>query len=175
LVNRDNGLAILTAAEVLAVDEATTDGDKPMTHEFAIGSAITEGTIAVTYTHSTEGAAVASTEMPGMAWLPAASADLSGLPTVQKSMFRSPTDPEECCICRSVKADGEASSVIQSIGREQLKVTESMWAVTTDLGDLSPWHGAPVVSMQDGKVIGIFVAGKSGAMIAPNRIAWPEK
>jgi hypothetical protein len=105
----------------------------------------------------------------GMVWLPAGSVDLNGLPKVSKSIFRSPSDPEECCIVRSVQADGEASSVIQSIGREELKVADEMWTVTTDLGDLSPWNGAPVVSMQDGKVIGVFVAGKSGAMIAPHK------
>jgi hypothetical protein len=33
--------------------------------------------------------------------------------------------------------------------------------------DLSPWHGAPVISMQDGRIIGLFVAGKKGAMIVP--------
>jgi len=36
---------------------------------------------------------------------------------------------------------------------------------------LSPWHGAPVISLQDGKIIGLFVAGKKGAMIVPHRHA----
>jgi paraquat-inducible protein B len=173
LVQREDGPAILTAAEVLVGDGTVTDGEKPPDQEFAIGSAITDGTIALTYSVPAESAV--PPDGLGMAWLPTTNVDLNSLPKVQTSIFRVPTDPEECCICRSVKADGEASSVIQSIGRAQLKVTESMWAVTTDLGDLSPWHGAPVVSMQDGKVIGVFVAGKSGAMIAPSRMTGPEK
>jgi hypothetical protein len=68
-----------------------------------------------------------------------------------------------------VRTDDDASSVIQSISREQLKEAEKSWSVTMDAGDLSPWHGTPVVSMLDGKIIGVFVVTKAGAAVAPLR------
>lgn len=92
------------------------------------------------------------------------------LPTVDVTNFRTPQAPEECCLCRSVKTDNDASTVIQSIRLDQLKVDGSHWLVNMDGEDLSPWHGAPVISMQDGKIIGLFVTGKKGAMVVPSRV-----
>jgi paraquat-inducible protein B len=98
--------------------------------------------------------------------------DESGtLPVVDDSNFRIPSEPEECCLCRSVKADDDASTVIQSISLNQLKQDGTNWTVNMEGEDLSPWHGAPVISLQDGKIIGLFVAGKKGAMIVPHRDA----
>lgn len=91
------------------------------------------------------------------------------LPVVDESNFRIPSEPEECCLCRSVKADDDASTVIQSISLNQLKQEGTNWTVNMEGEDLSPWHGAPVISLQDGKIIGLFVAGKKGAMIVPHR------
>ena len=94
--------------------------------------------------------------------------DESGkLPTVDHTKFRTPSEPEECCLCRSVKTDEDASTVIQSISLDNLKRDGANWMVNIDGEDLSPWHGAPVISMQDGQIIGLFVAGKKGAMIVP--------
>jgi hypothetical protein len=66
-----------------------------------------------------------------------------------------------------VKTDDDASTVIQSIGLDHLKRDGVNWLVNMEGEDLSPWHGAPVISMQDGRIIGLFVAGKKGAMIVP--------
>jgi len=93
------------------------------------------------------------------------------LPTVNYASFRTPKEPEECCLCRSVKADDDASTVIQSISLNQLKLDGTDWMVNMEGEDLSSWNGAPVISLQDGKIIGLFVAGKKGAMIVPHRDA----
>ncbi len=42
----------------------------------------------------------------------------------------------------------------------------SLWSVALDTSDVASRHGLPVVAMADGKVIGLFLAAKSGAMIA---------
>jgi hypothetical protein len=91
------------------------------------------------------------------------------LPTVNYASFRTPKEPEECCLCRSVKTDDDASTVIQSISLNQLKPDGTDWMVNMEGEDLSSWNGAPVISLQDGKIIGLFVAGKKGAMIVPHR------
>jgi hypothetical protein len=93
------------------------------------------------------------------------------LPAVDYRNFRAPKEPEECCLCRSVKTDDDASTVIQSISLNQLKIEGTAWMVNMEGEDLSPWHGAPVISLQDGKIIGLFVAGKNGSMIVPHRDA----
>lgn len=101
----------------------------------------------------------------GLAWF-TASAALPELPTISRQLLRIPSVPEECCICRSVKSDDEASAVIQCFSQSQLQATPGDWSVTSDLGDMSAWHGAPVVAMSDGKIIGVFVVAKQGPSVA---------
>ena len=155
---------ILTASNIFPAPASDSDSaeQKPSAAEYEIRSSLTESTVTVLSTER-----VAASE-EGFAWLPCAEAG-DTIPGADMSILREPLQPEECCLCRSVKSDDETSSVIQSIGRDQLKATDTLWSVTTDSGDLSPWHGAPVISMQDGKVIGVFIAGKTGPMIAPYR------
>ena len=88
-------------------------------------------------------------------------------PAIKPDDLRVPSLPEDCCICRSVQNDQVATSVIQSIGRDQIIANQENWTVSLDASDFAIWHGAPVVAMADGKVIGVFLASKSGAMIAP--------
>ncbi len=155
---------ILTASNIFPAPASDSDSaeQKPSAAEYEIRSSLTESTVTVLSTRRGDGSD------GGFAWLPCAEAG-DTIPGADMSILREPLQPEECCLCRSVKSDDETSSVIQSIGRDQLKATDTLWSVTTDSGDLSPWHGAPVISMQDGKVIGVFIAGKTGPMIAPYR------
>lgn len=90
----------------------------------------------------------------------------NNFPAAKPADLRFPTQPEDCCICRSVQNDQVATSVIQSISRDQITESQSNWTVSLDTSDLARWHGAPVVAMADGKVIGVFLASKSGATIA---------
>ncbi len=89
------------------------------------------------------------------------------LPENPDAQLRIPTTPEECCVARTVLSNGRESNVIQSVGRHQLEAADGLWKVTIDNSDLTAWHGAPVVAMSDGKVIGLFMASKTGPMIAP--------
>ncbi len=90
-------------------------------------------------------------------------------PAAQLMDLRIPTQPEDCCICRSVHNDGTASSVILSVRRDQITPSGATWPVTLDTSEFASWHGAPVLSMTDGKVIGVFLATKSGGVIAALR------
>ncbi len=164
---------ILTAADIVPAfnkDAAESDAGAGTVAEFQISSPSTVDVYPLTISFgSAEGLiADASGNLSGYVWLPMTTT-ADNLPAAKFSLFRAPEVPEECCLCRSVKADNDASSVIQSISRDQLKQVAGIWSVTMDAGDLSPWHGAPVISMQDGKVIGVFNVGKTGATIAPIR------
>ncbi len=172
LVQKSSGNAVLTAADVVAAEVPAEEGKAPPAQELMLGSVMEEKTVPVSLTPPTSSdEPEASLVKAGLIWVPVGT-DIGALPAVEASAFRIPAAPEECCLCRSVKADDSASSVIQSIGVEQLKAADGLWTVTIDLGDLSPWHGSPVVSMKDGKVIGVFVANKTGATISPCSAAW---
>ena len=173
LVKRGEQTHILTAAD--AMPEATlesTDSTDKAAFEYIISSPQSTGSQILTVVppaltiasgESTE--KTIASDSTSLLFV-----DESGqLPTVDYSNFRIPSEPEECCLCRSVKTDGDASTVIQSISLNQLKPDGTTWTVNMEGEDLSPWHGAPVISLQDGKIIGLFLAGKKGAMIVPHR------
>ena len=173
LVKQQGKTYILTAADALpeANAESTDTADKGGL-EYVISSPQTSGTQA--FVMATPSSPAASSEASetnrafGSVYVPFTDS-VGDLPTVDASNFRIPKEPEECCLCRSVKTDGDASTVIQSIGLDHLKRDGENWLVNMEDEDLSPWHGAPVISMQDGKIVGLFVAGKKGAMIVPGR------
>ena len=173
LVKREDKTYILTAADALpeAIAESTDTADKGGL-EYLISSPQTTGTqplmIATPTLPAESGEASETTGAFGSVYVPFADT-IGDLPTVDASNFRMPKEPEECCLCRSVKTDDDASTVIQSIGLDHLKRDGENWLVNMEDEDLSPWHGAPVISMQDGKIIGLFVAGKKGAMVVPVR------
>ena len=175
LVKRGGQTHILTAADALpeATAESTVSGDKAALEYIISSPQSTDSQTLmmvppVLPTGSSE--STEKTKTSGSASL--LFVDESGqLPTIDYNNFRIPSEPEECCLCRSVKADDDASTVIQSISLNQLKLDGTDWTVNMDGEDLSPWHGAPVISLQDGKIIGLFVAGKKGAMIVPHRDA----
>jgi paraquat-inducible protein B len=175
LVRRGDQTHILTAADALpeATAEPTDSADK----------AALEYIISSPQSTASQTLMMVPSALPTSSSEPTEKTNISGsasflfvdesgtLPVVDDSNFRTPSEPEECCLCRSVKADDDASTVIQSISLNQLKQEGTDWTVNMEGEDLSPWHGAPVISLQDGKIIGLFVAGKKGAMIVPHRHA----
>lgn len=103
----------------------------------------------------------------GLAWFhTSSSGGFAGLPSIDRSALRTPGAPEECCVCRSVKGEDEATAVIQCLSQSQIHAVGRHWSVTADLGDMTAWHGAPIVAMSDGRVIGVFVVSKRGLRIA---------
>lgn len=84
---------------------------------------------------------------------------------------RTPPEPEDCCLVRSVAGDSGASSVIHSLSRALLTQSGDVWQVDPDGADLDDWHGAAVVATSDGALVGLFVVTSSGPTIAPLRVA----
>jgi len=162
--DHSDGPMILTAAVVVTSNQSQ-DGDVSEPVELQASSVTSDSSIPITWKPDSAQSSADQTSH-GFLWIPC---DAANLPSVKLVSLRAATEPEECCLCRSVKTDQTVSSVIQTIAQNQLQKAETHWIVTADAGDLSSWHGAPVVSMQDGKVIGVFVASDSGAMIAPYR------
>lgn len=165
---RGDTTQILTAADLLPLTAGNPDNEQTQSAplaEFVVGSALTRETTTIT-SSSTR---TTADDESGFIWLPCSDPpeDFAG---VRTELIRVPEEPEDCCLCRLVRTDNDVSSVIQSISRDQLRLKDKFWIVTMDVGDLSPWHGAPVISMQDGKIIGVFITGKSGAAIAPLRL-----
>lgn len=91
----------------------------------------------------------------------------AAVPENPHSELRIPEAVEECCVTRTVSSDGRAESVILSIGRHQLTAAQQVWQVSLPDDDLSPWHGAPVIAMSDGRIIGLFLQNATGPVIAP--------
>lgn len=69
------------------------------------------------------------------------------------ALLRSPTFPEECCVCRTVFREGDSSSLMHSIGREQLTTRHGIWMPIC-------WRGmGPLLSLL---VIGVLTTTKQG-------------
>ena len=164
IVRRDSvTLELLTASDALPV-MATAENANASPAEFLLESPVTNFAATMSLQQKPEAAnTVALTD--SYSWL--VGSELKGdYPATQPTDLRLPTQPEDCCICRTVQNDSIATSVIQSIGRDQITANGSFWSVAIETSDLASWHGAPVVAMADGKIIGVFLASKSGAMIA---------
>lgn len=164
IVRRDSvTLELLTASDALPMTAAADDASDS-TAEFRIESPVTNVGATMTLQQKPE-AANKDALTDTYRWL--VSSDLKGdYPAAKPTDLRLPTQPEDCCICRSVQNDGIATSVIQSISRDQITANGSSWSVALDTSDVASWHGAPVVAMADGRIIGVFLAAKSGAVIA---------
>jgi len=81
-------------------------------------------------------------------------------------LLRRPKQPEECCVCRTVFSEGDSSSIIHSIGGQQLTVRDGIWMLN-DGADLSAWNGAPVVAFRDGRIIGVLTTTGQGTAVVP--------
>ena len=85
-----------------------------------------------------------------------------------ESNFRTPTGLEECLAVRSAVVDGQATPVMQTIDVDQIEERGASWQVSGD-ADFSQWHGAPVVSSRDGKIIGLLLSDSGATVIAKHQ------
>ncbi len=164
VVQRDaTTLELLTASDVVPMEVAGESAP-----EFTVESLVSDFSATTTLQRIQKSSTgdEASAETETYDWF-IGSEFKNEFPAAKPTDLRIPTQPEDCCICRSVQNDGVATSVIQSISRDQIIVNQTNWPVSLDGSDLASWHGAPVVAMADGKVIGVFLASKSGAIVAP--------
>lgn len=157
-----NTLELLTASDVVPHDDA---GE--LAAEYIVESLVSDFTATMPLQRRQRSATDDEASEPAASYDWFLGDDLkNNFSAAKPTDLRVPTQPEDCCICRSVQNDGVATSVIQSIGRDQIIANQENWTVSLDTSDLTNWHGAPVVAMADGKIIGVFLASKSGATIA---------
>jgi len=71
-----------------------------------------------------------------------------------------------CLGVRSAVVDGRSTPIIQNIDLEQIAVQAEGWVVHSEAVDFSEWHGAPVMAMEDGVVIGVLLTDSGSPMIA---------
>lgn len=95
--------------------------------------------------------------------------------SVARITIRHPQVPEECVVARSVTEGSELSSVMYAIGAERLTDRDALWYFTEDEKDLSDWHGAPVIAVSDGALIGLLVMTDGGPAVAPMAPANPKR
>lgn len=88
-------------------------------------------------------------------------------PHVTQADFRTPTGPEECLIVRSAVVDNQPTPVIQAVDLQQISAQDSEWLISGSEADFSQWHGAPVVAISDGRIIGLLLSESGGAKIIP--------
>lgn len=157
-------MLLLTAADGIAetsVEKPSTDSEAVEPISLTVKSPVLPEAVALEIQSSelianTAGIAALSVPQPDISW-----------PTNAMVQLRASRAPEECCLARTVRMNGKETSVIQSIGRHQLEALDGYWKVSLDATDLKAWHGAPVVAMSDGKVLGLFLASKLGPVIVP--------
>ena len=80
--------------------------------------------------------------------------------------LRNPEGPEECWAVQSVKAESGVSSTTESIGLHEIREADGVWILDLE-HDMKAWHGAPVVSKTDSKIIGTLLIEDRGAIVAP--------
>lgn len=85
---------------------------------------------------------------------------------LSRTSFRLPTQAEDCLVVRSAVVDGAATPVIQNIDLEEIAVQEEGWVVHSESVDFSEWHGAPVMAMEDGVVIGVLLTDSGSPLIS---------
>lgn len=98
---------------------------------------------------------VAAKKEPGsLGWL---KADPPLVPSLNEGRFRTPRAPENCLLVSDAAAD------TPFVSASQLKETDAGWAISDAGLAREGWHGAAVVAVADGKVIGVLVAPEKGA------------
>lgn len=80
----------------------------------------------------------------------------TGPASVQVSDIQSLKMPEDCLLFRSAVIDGRSTPMMQTIDLEQLVSRAGRWIIQDDEVDFSEWHGAPVLGMSAGQIVGIL-------------------
>ncbi|MCA9047299.1 MAG: MCE family protein [Planctomycetaceae bacterium] len=75
--------------------------------------------------------------------------------------------PEDCLTVRSAITEGRTTPVIQAIDSEDLEVRDNVWIISRSDTDFSQWHGAPVVAVSDGNIIGTLISNDTGTFVCP--------
>lgn len=160
---------LLTALDVLDAPPESADDSKLSAKEFRVESLVSDYAVTMQLQSTLPPTTDEKTAATGSyGWFTGSELN-HHFPAAQLVDLRIPTQPEDCCICRSVHNDGVATSVMLSVSRDQITPSGATWPVALDTSELASWHGAPVLSMTDGKIIGVFLATKSGGVIAALR------
>lgn len=71
----------------------------------------------------------------------------------------------------STAADADqAVPIVKPLDRSSMSVSDQRWAIDADIADdldLEQWHGAPVVSAEDGVIVGLLLVQPEATYIAP--------
>lgn len=164
--NETGGTMLLSASDIVPQVEEVKDAEKNETAQTDFVLSISMIGHETPVEVKAQRPAQAATELSGVQLM---LTDPSSALQVSNAVIRKPVQPEDCCLCRSVLNEGKASSVIQCWSQDELRVVEgkpSQWSVVSESGDLTAWHGAPVISMNDGRLIGVFVLTASGPVIS---------
>lgn len=136
-------------------DYALVPNDMLTTPEKAIEDSFHLGIIGSPDTRMTP--AVESNEGISLQQLPDANTVNYPLTPFRRNETRIPSQPESCV---AVRANGELDDLRYFPLRIDVESLDENWAVKNFDGDRSVWHGAPILSEDDGKLIGILVVGE---------------
>jgi paraquat-inducible protein B len=156
ILKSNQGSHLLTAADTFEEIEDNTLQSVTL-HQPGVESEFTWNDV------SLEALTVATNETArlSLSELPSPSGSIASVAT------RVPTVPEECVVGRSVAGEDGPSSVMYAIGAERFTEKDGLWSFTDDETDLADWHGAPVIAVSDGKLIGLLLVTPTGPAVAP--------
>ena len=87
--------------------------------------------------------------------------------------FRVPLQLESCLAIRANQANGESRQLTYIHYPIELDEIGEGWKLKSFSGDRNVWHGAPVLSERDGRLIGVLIVqpGSTRVEMLPERIA----
>lgn len=92
--------------------------------------------------------------------------ELPGGRVVMPDRIRVSKIPEDCFVVRSSGVgDNNGKLTMQMIGRQSISIGDLGWDVASGGLGRSMWHGAPVISAADERIIGMLIVDTSGARI----------
>lgn len=90
----------------------------------------------------------------------------SGPASISMSETHAMTQSEDCLLFRSAEVDGKATPIMQTIDLEHIVYKSDRWLVQDGDIDFAEWHGAPVLAVSTGKLIGILTTADGHPVIA---------
>ena len=80
----------------------------------------------------------------------------------EQTDFRQPGKTESCVAVRSIAIEGRLSFLHYPIEQSYLR---DDWTLPNFDGDQELWHGSPVLSIEDGKVLGVLLIDDDRARV----------
>lgn len=80
--------------------------------------------------------------------------------------LRSPSRPEDCLIVRRTNQAGKQTTLLETIGRQDMVVKDRFWRCPQAQLSRDLWHGAPVLAAKDERCIGMLLVLSDGVKIA---------